>query len=265
MGHTRLGPIPKTRKWEAVVRLLESEDLDIGRASAHITDIASFALGAAEGAIKQAKNDVGLTQSLYLLIRILQATREPNPVAALDNMGIRLSDNATAFQMISQFQDLLDKTIIKRGPRTGVTEIAQQAAGETLSSMLGSLEQSLFKTSRNEILQTLRSTSTKAGFSKLGRTFFAQFLKRFLNFYLSRASASLVSSPSFAHVGGISDFDQALELHCYQSAHIVEAFAGSWYSKASFKSTIDIDHTKRFIAVSLQKIADELNIQGGRP
>ena len=202
------------------------------------------------------------TQSLLLLIRILQASRAADPVAELEGMEIRLADDTTAFDMISKFQDLLDRTIAEHGPRTDVGEIAQQAVGETLAEILLPLEQSLFESGRIDVLRALRTASTKTGFAGAGRTFFASFMKRFLNFYLSRATASFVSSPAIAQIGMVTEFNRALQLHCYQSARIIETFAGDWYSKTSYEGGINADSTERFIAVALKKLADEFNIQG---
>lgn len=264
MGHTRLGTIPKTRKWEAVVRFLATPDVAVGIAPAQVPTIASDALTAAQGGLNKAANDEGLTRSLLLLVRILQASRAADPVAELEGIGIRLDNDTTSFDTISQFQDLLDRTIAEQGPRTDVGEIAQQAVGETLATILRPLDQSLFGTGRSDVLRTLRDASTKAGFANAGRTFFASFMKRFLNFYLSRVTASLISSPALAQIGSVTEFNQALQLHCNQSARIVETYAGDWYSKTSYESGIDASSTRRFIAVALKKLADELNIQGRR-
>lgn len=262
MGHTRLGVIPKTRKWEAVVDFLATPDVAVGIAPDQVPAIASDALAAAQGGLNKAANDEGLTQSLLLLVRILQASRAADPAAELEGIGIRLDNDATAFDTISQFQDLLDRTIAEHGPRTDVGEIAQQAVGETLAAVLRPLDQSLFETGLSDVLQTLRDASTKAGFAYAGRTFFASFMKRFLNFYLSRATASFVSSPALAQIGAVTEFNQALQIHCYQSARIVETYAGDWYSKTSYEGGIDAGSTKRFIAVALKKLADEFKIQG---
>ena len=264
MGHTRLGVIPKTRKWEVVVGFLASPDAVVGIAPAQVPTIASDALAATQVGLNKAANDEGLTQSLLLLLRILQASRAADPVTELERIGLRLDDDASAFDTISLFQDLLDQTILEHGPRTDIGEIAQQAAGETLADVLRPLDQSLFEIGRSDVLRTLRDASTKAGFANAGRTFFASFMKRFLNFYLSRVTASLVSSPALAQIGAVTEFNQALQLHCYQSARIVETYAGDWYSKTSYEVGIDAGSTKRFIDVALKKLADEFTIQGRR-
>jgi hypothetical protein len=262
LGHTRLGSIPKTRKWKAIVSFLANSDAAVGIAPAQIPVIASNALAAAVGGLNKAVDDEGLTRSLLLLVKILQASRAPDPATELDSIGIHLDEDATAFETISQFQDLLDRAIAEHGPRTDIGEIAQQAVGETLAAVLRPLDQSLFETGRSDVLKSLWNASTKAGFASAGRTFFASFMKRFLNFYLSRATASLISSPALAQIGAVTEFNQALQLHCLQSARIVETYAGDWYSKTSYEGGIDASSTRHFISVAFKKLANEFSLQG---
>jgi hypothetical protein len=86
-------------------------------------------------------------------------------------------------------------------------------------------------------------------------------MARFLNFYLSRVTAAGLGSPRLRDVGDIALFNEALRLHCDQSARIVRDFCGEWYSKTTYQEGIDLERTSRFLAVVWRKLRDELEQQ----
>src|SRR5262245_39337318 len=99
MGHTRLGKIPKSKKWTAVVEAVTgSGDSAISPANDLAQDVEKVAkktIEAAEGGLKAAINDVGLQYTFYLLTQISLAARDTDWQHRLSELGINLSDNAT--------------------------------------------------------------------------------------------------------------------------------------------------------------------------
>jgi hypothetical protein len=112
------------------------------------------------------------------------------------------------------------------------------------------------------VRKAVRSLSTKKGFGELGQRFFGRFVARFLNFYLSRATAAALGGPRLRVLADVTEFDQALRLHCDQSARIVRDFCGDWYSKTAYTEGIDLENTSRFLAVAVKKLRNELEHQG---
>ena len=76
MSHTRLGTIPKTQKWNEVVRTATAFCLS-GEITADeaIGTIAAQTLDAAKGALFLAARDPGVRYSFYLLTQITLASR----------------------------------------------------------------------------------------------------------------------------------------------------------------------------------------------
>src|SRR5439155_20187418 len=103
--------------------------------------------------------------------------------------------------------------------------------------------------------------STKVGFARLGQRFFGCFMMRFLNFYVSRITASQVGGERLQQLGDLTQFNDALRTHCQQSARIVHDFCGEWYSKTEFQQGIDLNNTSGFMAVALRKLQAELKRQ----
>jgi hypothetical protein len=97
----------------------------------------------------------------------------------------------------------------------------------------------------------------------LGQQFFARFVARFLNFHLSRATAAGLGAPRLQNLGDIGEFNEALAIHCEESARIVRDFCGDWYSKTEYEQGIDLANSSRFLAVAVKKLRSELQHQGG--
>lgn len=267
MGHTRLGSIPKTRKWRAVVDMIaggrNGSDTPGGTTALakRVEPVSRQTIEAAQAALDKAIDDDGLRYTFYLLTQLVLSARERAWQAELEPLGIHLASDATIFDLTSLMQAAIDDFLSASRRPTDVSEMAQQAAGEALTALAGPRAVTLFGSGRDELQQAVRELSTKKGFSELGQRFFGQFMARFLNFYLSRVTAAQADGHSIHQVGDITSFNEALQAHCYQSARIVRDFCGEWYSKTEFQQGINLDNTSRFMAVAIKKLQAELQQQ----
>jgi hypothetical protein len=261
MGHTRLGLMPKTRKWRAVIELMVKEASDGSLMADEVPDIASKALEAAQTGLENAKKDPGLKYAFYLLARIVLAARHDDWIVSLSDIGINLPRNATGFDLACETQLAIDNFLSYEGMRSDVAEIAQKSLGQALSELTTRGSASLFEPSSADLQMALRKLSTKAGFSDLAQKFFGNFVGQFLNFYLSRVTAGRLDTQRLRQLGDLNEFNRALQLHCEQSARIIRDFSGDWYSKTEYKEGINQANTTRFIAVAIKKIRAELEKQ----
>ena len=264
MGHTRLGAIPKTRKWNELVEQVAGLGLtgNIPAASARIDAIAAQTLDAVQTVLYRATEDSGVCYTFYLITQLALASRTPDWEKSLGDHGIRLSQVGSVFDFTSEVQDAIDRYISQNpSGATDLSEIAQQSAGEAITSLAGSRTASLFGGDSADVQKAIRSLSTKKGFGELGQRFFGRFLARFLNFYLSRVTAATLGSPRLKDLGDVAEFNRALQTHCDQSARIVRDFCGEWYSKTEYQKGIDLESTARFVAVALKKLRNEFEQQ----
>lgn len=260
MGHTRLGELPKTRKWNEIVRLLGASDDARGDfSSAEIARIAQKTIRAARAGLEAAIDDPGLQHSFFLLTQIAVAGRSPDWVNTLAHLGIDARGTTNLFELSSRLHQAVDQKVGIGS--TDLGEVAQKAAGEALIGAGEARTALLFGNSSDELTGVLKSVSTKAGFSQLGQKFFSRFIGRFLNSYLSRATAGQLGRSRLHQLGDISQFENALQRHCDQTARIVRDFCGDWYSKTEYEEGINPENTRRFIAVAIRKIRDELKRQ----
>jgi len=261
MGHTRLGIIPKTRKWHAVVELMAKEAGDSSAMAEDVRNIARAALEAAQAGLEKSKKDPGLKYAFYLLTQIVLAARQDNWTEGLSNIGIYLQKDATGFDLACETQFAIDKFLSHEGARSDVAEIAQKSLGQALSELTTRGTASLFDPSSAELHMALREHSTKTGFSDLSQKFFGNYVSQFLNFYLSRVTAGSLDTQRLKQLGDLNEFNRALQLHCEQSARIIHDFSGDWYSKTEYQEGINPSNTARFIAVAIKKIKAELEKQ----
>ncbi|MBZ5706994.1 MAG: hypothetical protein LAN63_16730 [Acidobacteriia bacterium] len=229
MGHTRLGNLPKTRKWNELVERIVGEGLigDVATAAFHVDAIAAETLEASQKALDNAAHDSGVLYTFYLLTQVAQASRSSSWESALARHGVHLAGDSTVFDLTVEVQGAIDRYV--RGRPSGATdlsEMAQQSAGEALMSLAGTRTASLFGGSGTDTRNAIRSLSTKKGFGELGQRFFGIFVARFLNFYLSRATGAGLGSPRLRDLGDVAEFNKALRTHCDQSARIVRDFCG---------------------------------------
>jgi hypothetical protein len=261
MGHTRLGAIPKTQKWQEVVEQIAGPRLagERGTSPVNIGAVAAQTLDAAQKGIERAANDPGVRYTFYLLTQLALASRRPEWEPSLAKHGIQLSRESTVFDLTAEVHSAIDRHLRKTSwGATDLSEIAQQSAGEAISSLAGSRTVSLFGASSADVQNAIRSLSTKKGFGELGQRFFGRFVSRFLNFYLSRVTAATLGGPRLRNLGDIAHFNDALGTHCDQSARIVRDFCGEWYSKTEYQKGIDLENTSRFVAVAFKKLRSEL-------
>lgn len=259
MGHQRLGDIPKSQRWTTVVAAVAGAG-GTGVAPSSVAEIARLTLDAAAQGLERAKNDPGLQYTFYLLTQLVLVAREPDWRDRLARHGITLQEDSSLFDLTAGLQQVVEDRVLSSGAASDVGEIAQQAACEAVATLTGPNARTLFGQGSAELQDAVRQLSTKAGFRRLGQHFFGRFMARFLNFYLSRVTAGHGSGP-LAGVAELSQFNDGLSTHCYQSARIVRDFCGEWYSKTEFQEGISPENTSRFMAVALDKLQAELEKQ----
>jgi hypothetical protein len=265
MGHQRLGSLPKSFRWNELVSLMSSEggtdqppftDEDVG-------DIVRAALLAADGALRKSIDDPGLRYTYYLLTQIALASRHRDWSRRLAEVGLILAPDADVTDLIVSLQSAVDDHLFATRATSDTASAAQHAAGEAILSIIAPHSRTLFGSSGEELRNAMRSASTKSGFSVLAQSFFASFLARFLNFYVSRVSAAETGIGRIQQVGDLTRFNDALKVHCRQSAEIVRPFAGEWYSKTEYERGITPENTGGFVAVAIGKLRAELHEQEG--
>jgi hypothetical protein len=215
--------------------------------------------------LRDAFADPALTKTVWLLTQLPLAARSANFEAALLDLGIRVDPEPRLLELVGAVTEAVDRHAARVGGRTDLGELAQQAAAESLTAIVGRTLPSLFAPTFDEVRKALGRLAAKDQYGELARNFFASLTRRYLDYYLSRELSQHVGPQRrLPAVSAHVDFNQALELHCREASRIVEDFAGSWYTKTQFAGGITPERARRFAFVALRKIVAELKRRSGR-
>jgi hypothetical protein len=254
MGHQRLGKLPQSRKWRHVVELISG--------GADVRDVAAAVSAAAERSMIDAADDPAVRAAFYLLTQIPLAARKEHFVSELRALGLRLSDRPSLVEIVSALADAVERQVRSVDGRTDFGEMVQLAAAESLNAVVGRELPRLFGTAPEDARHALAGLATVKQFSVLARDFFARLTRRHLDYYLSRELANHVGVNSrFQTIREHKQFDEALDLHCRQTARIVKEFSGEWFSKQNYEGGIDQAKAGRFVHVAFDKIRKELRMR----
>jgi hypothetical protein len=101
MGHQRIGTLPATRKWNAVIALIT------GGASA--SEIAAETAIAAEDSLKAASKSASLRFAFWLLTQIPLAARNEDFGHALRELGLEVSDAPNLIEIGTAMTAAIDR------------------------------------------------------------------------------------------------------------------------------------------------------------
>lgn len=256
MGHSRLGNLPRTRKWQEVVGLIA-----IG---ASFDQVANAVVRAAEDGLMATAHHQGLVEAFWTLTKLAAAARDGNFVEGLRARGLDVPDHPSLPSILAAVSEAIDASMPNNRGRTDLGEIAQSAAAEAVNSLVTEKTQqhSLFSTTAEDVQRAFHELGTPKNFGELGRRFFAQVMNKVLQFYVSREAGNHVGeNQRFANLADKAEFDRALANHCREASVIVARFAGEWRSAHEWKNGVQgitREEASGFAHVAMKKIVAEL-------
>jgi hypothetical protein len=256
MGHVRLNRLPGTLKWEQVVGLLAD--------GAGVDAVAAASSDAAEASLAAMPTDPAFAEAFWLLTQIPLAARSVDFVSQLRRLGLRIGSEPGLFDVIAAFADVVDRSARAAGGHSDLGEMAQLAATEALTTLVGGDLPGLFGPTPDDVQLSIGKLATTDRFSALAREFFSRLTKRHLDYYLSRELSDHVGRDKrFDSIAEHGAFDAALDRHCREAARIIKEFAGGWYSKKNYEGDLTPDEAGRFAHVAFKKINSELRRKRG--
>jgi hypothetical protein len=252
MGHIRIGKLPKIRGWKQVIALLDSAD-------SSSSEIAMATAKAAKDFFSQKRSDTALAFSYWVLTQITSKAKSENYVQEISEIGMDISKSKDAFDFLGRVAAFTRAQIKLRGETFPISEFAQPSLREVLTETIGQQSHTLFGATQEDVVFACRKYSRPNQFGKLARLYFAKVLNRVLQFFISKESPNRIGlGKKFRDIADLSSFNLALEAYCFQSAKIVEEFAGGWYSRRNWQGEISEQDAKGFVAVAIEKLRAEI-------
>ncbi len=252
MGHVRTGPLPATRRWQQVVRLIAG--------GACASQMATATAAAAERGLRAVADDAGVVVTVWLLVRLPLAARTDQFGLRLRGCGVDVPDDPGLFDILAGVSDAVDAALKNNRGRTDLGELAQTAGVEALAAV-GERANTLFGASPAEVRAAFAAVGTPARFGAFARRFFSRFAFKCLNYFLSKATPDQTAADGrFPTVAAMSAFADALSTHCFEASAIVERFSEEWFSKRNHltEGQIGRDETAGFVAHCMTKLTAEL-------
>ena len=257
MGHRNLGQLPETRNWKKVINLLST--------AGNPAKIALATSEAAKKGLEIAKKDPGVAATVYYLMKFIWASNKESFADESKNLSIKLPPNAGLLDVVVAFNEGLDQRLRKMGHRTDLAEMARQSAADTMMDLCQSETGSLFETTLDDTIASIKKHATPQQFSFIGKRFFGKFMYRFLDYHLSREIPNHIGkNQRFSTIAQANGFKEALQLHCLETVRIIKEFSGCWPSATDFHKGIT-EHNVRteFLPVAFMKIRKELQRREG--
>jgi len=253
MGHQRLGRLPRTRGWSAVVGLIAG-----GRDAA---TIAAQVAKAAETTLLSAASDPTLRDAYFLLIQIPTAARATHFAEALHQVGVETGSAPDLADVAAALSASLDRVGRTYDRISDFGEMASKSAVEGLLAIAARDGVGLLGGAHaaDEARAVLSRLATPRMFGILARETMSRLLRACLGYYLSRELPNHVGfNLRFPSAREHHAFNQALGLHCREATRIMEQYAAEWYSKTNFEEGFTPANVGRFASVAFKKVVKEL-------
>jgi hypothetical protein len=245
MGHERIGVLPKTKRWRAIVAEIAAVDAP----PSDVPEIARHTLNALGSRYVDLASDAAVKAAFEFLVDMARTAAGKQAAA----------DTATK-SPLSFVADL--------GQRLGATEgsletaeIVRRAAADAIATWgreNATTQSELFAVTAPG--NAWRGLGTGAGFCELSRLFFSRLTERYLSYFLDReASAALpnlAAREQFrrqlqAHLGDVSK-------HSFETAKITQSFAAGWFNKNAITSQPTSAQIRRFLEYAFAKLREDL-------
>lgn len=265
MGHTRVGTLPASRKWNELRELLaQGASADAVGAKA-IRNVGRLFGDADQDTYGELAQEPIVGQAIWALMTLPALAREGNDyAAALAKAGLHLPPDA--FDSTIAFAESVARACEERvgaGESTVFGVVALSALRSTLLDRLASSAGALFESSSEEIKRTWAEHGTPARFSDLAQAFLSRLLERTVQYYVSReVPQQLGRERRFGDLDAVDAFNRDLSVWCDERAKIAQKFAAGWLSKERYeRGRPTIDAAGRFVAYALAKVGSEVRVQ----
>lgn len=254
MGHVRIGFLPHTRQWNAIVDQLSSYDNDEDT----VAIIADRTLDAVRKEFEGLQYDESIIKAIEYLATIVVSSRQEDQVAFLQQNGFQVRDNLSLFSLTACAQQLI-KT------QEGSLETNKLARDAAVHAVMQYYEQhqdnqlSLFQNDSNPF--TSRGSGKE--FCELARYFFASFTDKQIRYYIDRTASSVIGDyGKYIHFSDtLTEHSMAITEHAFEISKIMQSFAAGWFNKHALDTAPSDASVTDFLKISFGKVREELRLE----
>lgn len=251
MGHERLGSLPRTKRWRAVVD-------DISRSQGFhdkVADLAKSTLYNVRTRFANLHTDTGIQAAFGYLVSLGTSALPRSTGFTSPETG--LEGDPSPARVVKNLSDWVDRHAASKE----YAEIATRAGADTIAGWTKSrTAQGILFEGPRSVSDTWSESANAEGFCQVARSFFAHFTKRYLCYFLEReASAQLSSLEARERFDrSLRDHIEDVSRHAFETSRITQSFAAGWFNKHARESRPTDTELRNFLAMAFGKLQEEM-------
>lgn len=252
MGHERIGFLPHTKQWKAIINQLT----DYGTGSDTVAQIADTTLTCIRTLYEKLPYEESLIKSVKFLVLLSASATQPNQQSYLLQNGISVDAQLSLFSILGS----ANKYIETATDSLECSKIAKDSILQTVSAYQRTHTQNqitLFGDSDSESVWA--NVGTGAAFCDLARSFVATFTDRQLKYFIERSAASAINDYSRLQMfsAGVTEQAEAISHHAFETSKIMQSFAAGWFNNHTRNQVPSDAEIVGFLKMSFGKMREE--------
>lgn len=259
MGHERVGRLPRTKRWQAIVaQIAECTDTPD-----QVAQIAADTITNVRDRLRHLDGDSGVNAAFGCLVELAYALGSA-PACDLTRFGIPMGEPPTARAIARAVREAVETC----ADSLEYAELAMASAMDAIAQWQRTPEteqQTLFDVDEDSWAVWQRA-GTPGGFCELSRLFFARLTSRYLHYFLDREAAAALPD-----LWSLQRFDVALDAHVddvsqhsFETARIAQSFAAGWFTNHTREGAPSGREVRDFLSIVFGKLREELRREGVR-
>jgi len=254
MGHVRIGFLPHTRQWNAIVEKLSSYEND----EATVAIIADRTLDAVRKEFDGLQYDESVIKAIEYLANIVVSSRQEDQVAFLQENGYQVDEELSLFALTACAQHIIKS----ENGSLETNKLARDAAVQAVMDFYqhhSDNQLSLFQTDNNPF----KKRGSGSEFCELARYFFAAFTEKQIRYYIDREASSVINDyGKYIHFSDtLTEHSLEITGHAFEISKIMQSFAAGWFNKHALGNTPTSDSVTDFLKISFGKVREELRLE----
>lgn len=259
MGHIRLGRLPRTKAWQAVIGELALPSATAKTVAQRVFAATSVYL------LRDAVQEEGCYRPLLDLSQLAVAARDPKTFwAFLRSLGAENAASMEGAELLRTIVSSRPGRRVKGGEtETALSDIADQAYRETVLTSVWDKSETLWGATPDDVRLAFKGFGGKQGYSELVRGWFGRFVGRSLLYFLDRELANHVGSKGPVSTSSSAvDLERSVLSYAHERTQILRDFAPGWLSKTLWeKKGLSLASVRGFFRYCVKKIAEDVKLE----
>lgn len=265
MGHERIGKLPKTQRWRAIVESMgEFSEAGTGGGAPAI-DIAEIVRQTTDNLhnrLDRIEQDESLLSAFKFLVALAVSARSASPPASLRDLGIEVPPDPSPLTLARSLQNWMPARV----PSLEYATMSRNAAMDAIAAWSARAERptdNLFGVG-DRPFDVWRRASTGSGFCELSSVFFGKFVERYFGYFLEREASAVLPTISAREQfsKNLSEHVQQVAQHAMETAKITQSFAAGWFNRHAKEGVPPNASIRGFLKLAFEKLREELRREG---